>query len=157
MSIIETIRPCKKCGVMFSGVRCKECKKLIPVNKEKAKARYEKWNALNPGVAVSRAATWNSSHPEVRKQLTQNRRAQIRCAGGKLSKGIVSKLFKLQKGKCPCCKQVLGDNYHLDHIIPLYLGGSNTDDNMQLLRQRCNNQKNKKHPIDFMQSRGFLL
>jgi 5-methylcytosine-specific restriction endonuclease McrA len=53
--------------------------------------------------------------------------------------------------------QPLGDNYHLDHITPITLGGSNTDDNMQLLRQRCNNQKYNKHPIDFMQSRGFLL
>jgi 5-methylcytosine-specific restriction endonuclease McrA len=51
----------------------------------------------------------------------------------------------------------LGDNYHIDHIMPLALGGSNTDDNIQLLRQRCNNQKCAKHPVDFMQSRGFLL
>jgi 5-methylcytosine-specific restriction endonuclease McrA len=51
----------------------------------------------------------------------------------------------------------LGDNYHLDHIVPLAIGGTNTDDNIQLLRQKCNQQKSAKHPIDFMQSRGFLL
>lgn len=56
-----------------------------------------------------------------------------------------------------CCGLPLGDNYHIDHIMPLALGGSNTDDNIQLLRQRCNNQKCAKHPVDFMQSRGFLL
>jgi len=36
-------------------------------------------------------------------------------------------------------------------------GGSNTDDNMQLLRKLCNLQKHAKHPVDFMQERGFLL
>jgi 5-methylcytosine-specific restriction endonuclease McrA len=45
----------------------------------------------------------------------------------------------------------------MDHIIPLALGGTNTDDNIQLLRAKCNKQKGAKHPIDFMQQRGFLL
>lgn len=157
MSIVNKLRPCRQCGVMFSGVRCKPCKKLIPVDKEKAKARYDAWNLANPGVAVARAAAWNAKHPEIRRELIQNRRAKIRSTGETLSKGIVEKLFKLQKGMCPCCTMPLGDNYHLDHIVPLFLGGSNTDANVQLLRQRCNNQKNKKHPVDFMQSRGFLL
>lgn len=55
------------------------------------------------------------------------------------------------------CGKPLGDAYHLDHVMPLALGGSNTDDNMQLLRDRCNLQKHAKHPVDFMQERGFLL
>jgi 5-methylcytosine-specific restriction endonuclease McrA len=45
----------------------------------------------------------------------------------------------------------------MDHIVPLISGGTNTDDNIQLMRSRCNQQKSAKHPIDFMQSRGFLL
>jgi len=53
--------------------------------------------------------------------------------------------------------QPLGDDFHMDHIMPIALGGSNTDDNMQLLRKECNLQKQAKHPIDFMQSRGLLL
>ena len=86
-----------------------------------------------------------------------NRRARVRETGGKLSSDLADKLFKLQKGKCPCCAQPLGDDYHLDHKMPIALGGSNTDGNMQLLRAVCNLQKAKKHPIDFMQIRGFLL
>lgn len=46
---------------------------------------------------------------------------------------------------------------HLDHIVPVAMGGPNIDENIQLLRQRCNNQKHSKHPVDFMQQRGFLL
>lgn len=70
---------------------------------------------------------------------------------------IAERLFKLQRGKCACCKQPLGDDYHMDHIMPLSLGGSNTDDNIQLLRAKCNQQKSAKHPVDFMQQRGFLI
>lgn len=37
------------------------------------------------------------------------------------------------------------------------LGGTNTDDNVQLLRAECNNFKRAKHPADFMRQRGFLI
>lgn len=81
----------------------------------------------------------------------------IAATGQRLSKGLREKLMASQRGLCVCCGEILGENAHLDHIMPIALGGSNTDDNMQLLRQRCNNQKHAKHPVDFMQSRGFLL
>lgn len=157
MSVIYQTRPCRKCGVPFSGIRCKACKKLIPVNKDKARARYEAWQHANPGRAAERAAAWNAAHPERRRELTQNRRAKLRAIGGGLSKGLTERLYSLQRGKCACCREPLGKNYHLDHIMPLALGGANTDDNMQLLRQRCNTRKNAKHPVDYMQSKGYLL
>ncbi|MFZ2541693.1 MAG: HNH endonuclease signature motif containing protein [Gallionella sp.] len=98
------------------------------------------------------------SHPEEGRIQAHNRRARKRANGGRLSKGLAAKLFSLQRGKCACgCMQSLGDDYQLDHRMPVALGGSNTDDNMQLLTGICNRQKCAKHPIDFMQSRGFLL
>lgn len=115
------------------------------------------WRKANPELKKAIDAAWHKANPEAHRINGQNRRARKRKNGGTLSKGLAEKLFKLQKGKCPCCKQSLGDDYHLDHIVPLALGGSNTDDNIQLLRLVCNLQKNAKHPIDFMQQKGFLL
>ena len=126
-------------------------------NPERYKAGSAAWQAKNPDRLKTNVSAWQKANPEARRIHRQNRRARERANGGILSKGLEQKLFKLQKGKCPCCKQPLGNNFNLDHIVPLALGGSNTDDNIQLLRQRCNNQKNAKHPIDFMQQRGFLL
>lgn len=127
-------------------------------NIEKCKARNVARYAANPSVAKAITASWVKKNPDACRVIRQNRRARKLESGGKLSKGLAARLFKLQRGKCACgCKQPLGNDYHLDHNMPLALGGSNTDDNMQLLRQRCNNQKHAKHPIDFMQSRGFLL
>lgn len=141
-------------------------------NKEKAKATNEKWRLSNPEKRKAAAdawklanqekargciADWKAAHPDSLRIYNQNRRAKKRASGGKLSSGLALKLFSLQKGKCACCKKPLGDNYHLDHIMPIAMGGTNTDDNIQLLRSVCNMQKNAKHPIDFMQQRGFLL
>jgi len=64
----------------------------------------------------------------------------------------------LQRGKCACgCGKSLNNEFHMDHRMPIAKGGRHHDDNMQLLLPLCNMQKNAKDPIDFMQSRGFLL
>lgn len=121
--------------------------------KIKKAARY----AANPDAARATASAWAKANPAARRIHKQNRRARKADNGGVLTKNLSEKLFTLQKGKCACCKQPLGTKYQLDHIMPLALGGPNTDDNIQLLHQRCNGQKHAKHPIEFMQSRGFLL
>jgi 5-methylcytosine-specific restriction endonuclease McrA len=126
-------------------------------NPERKKANAAAWKAANPERVKELRAAWHKKNPDSLKIIEHNRRARKRANGGTLSKGISERLFKLQKGKCPCCSQPLGDDYHMDHIIPLALGGANIDSNIQLLRQRCNNQKRAKDPIEFMQSRGFLL
>ena len=124
-------------------------------NSEKARADNLARYAANPEKAKALALAWAKNHPEEKRIHRQNRRT--RKAGDRLSPGLVEKLFKLQRGLCACCGKPLGDNYHLDHRMPLALGGKNVDDNMQLLTQRCNNQKGAKHPVEFMQSRGLLL
>ena len=141
-------------------------------NKDKVSAAKKAWGAKNHArIKEARAAyrvanlekvtasikAWKASNPDARRAYQQNRRARKNKSGGALSVDIVEKLLKLQKGKCPCCSLPLGDDFHLDHKMPLALGGDHVDDNMQLLKARCNMQKRASHPIDFMQSRGFLL
>lgn len=131
---------CLACAAKASSVWQRE-------DKEKADARMHAWRKLNP-----KRLNENS------RRQAHNRRARIREVGGRLSIGIAARLFELQRGKCACgCKQPLGDDYHLDHRMPLALGGANEDWNIQLLRSTCNQQKHAKHPVDFMQSRGYLL
>lgn len=126
-------------------------------NLEKHKANNAAYRAANPEKHKAKCAAWYKANPEKRRIFDHNRRAKQRANGGKLSPDLSAKLFKLQRGKCPCCKQPLGNDYHLDHIMPIDLGGANEDWNIQLLTQRCNNQKHAKDPIEFMQSRGFLI
>lgn len=124
---------------------------------EKARARSLQWGKDNPDKKRERNNKWYSDHPEVRQARRHTYRARKQNNGGVLSTHIGPTLFKLQKGKCPCCGLPLGVDYQLDHKMPLALGGANEDWNMQLLRKLCNMQKSAKHPVDFMKSRGFLL
>jgi len=90
-----------------------------------------------------------------------NRRARKLYGGGTLSKNLFQKLMVLQKGKCAICHKDLNKlekrKIHLDHIMPLALGGANEDYNIQLLCQTCNSKKSAKDPIAYMQSLGKLL
>jgi 5-methylcytosine-specific restriction endonuclease McrA len=137
-------------------------------NPEKVKAYKAKWSAANKERTRSYSAKWraantekvkarHAANPEARRIYKQNRRARKCANGGRLSPGLAGKLFRLQKGKCACCHVSIADGYHLDHRIPLALDGQNEDLNMQLLCGPCNLSKGAKHPVEFMQSRGFLL
>lgn len=129
-------------------------------NAEKVKEKNRAWRIKNPDKVKEQNAKWNDLNPEARRVINHNRRAKVRGAGGKLSIDIVEKLFKLQKGKCPVCKDGLSltkPRSPLDHIVAISNGGLNNDDNMQMLCRTCNQQKHAKHPVDFMQSKGFLL
>lgn len=126
------------------------CREWAKANPEKKRASYAAWAAAN--IAQYRA----ENNAKIRT-FQANRRAQKRKGGGRLSYGIVRKLFKLQKGLCACCGASLAAGYHLDHIVPLKLGGEHADRNMQLLAPRCNLQKGAKPPEEFMRERGFLI
>jgi 5-methylcytosine-specific restriction endonuclease McrA len=75
---------------------------------------------------------------------------------GSYPKGYDKKLLILQKELCIICRKKL-TKYHIDHIHPIALGGSNYKENLQLLCPSCNCQKHAKDPIHFMQEKGYLL
>lgn len=171
------MKTCRKCGALFDTRHCATCARVCKAkwkiaHPAEVKAGKAKWRAENAGKAKAATVKWQAKNRErlkayskkwrVENPLTvrvhhQNRRARKGGNGGTLSKGLAEKLFKLQKGRCPCCGRPLGDDYHLDHKMPIALGGPNEDWNMQLLRKRCNKLKHAKHPVEFMRSRGFLL
>ena len=125
------------------------------LNPEKKRARNARWRAENADHKKEYQEKYHQANKGAHKARNANRRAKQ--AGNKLSPGLEKRLFRLQKGKCACCGLALGDDFHMDHVMPLALGGSNTDDNMQLLRSVCNLQKHARHPVEYMQSKGFLL
>jgi 5-methylcytosine-specific restriction endonuclease McrA len=122
----------------------------------------KRWADQNPERRKAIRARWFEANKERAREQGRRkmhtRRAQLRGAGGVLSANIAERLLGLQRHKCAACKTGLGaKKYHLDHITALASGGTNTDSNIQLLCPPCNLSKWTRNPIDFMQSRGYLL
>ena len=142
----------------FRQAQIDRAAKARAANPEYTKLQNAKRRAANPEKSRAESRAWFAKNPNKRAVYEQNRRAKKRASGGKLSHGITEKLTNLQRGKCACCRSTLKDLVqHLDHIVPLALGGAHEDKNMQLLCQTCNQQKHAKHPVDFMREKGFLL
>jgi 5-methylcytosine-specific restriction endonuclease McrA len=114
----------------------------------------------NPGLEREKRKRYYLKHPEKRRQAKVrseiNRRAKKLKSGGRIGVLLYDKLYVLQKGRCVVCRDAF-EKMDMDHIFPLALGGSNAEENIQLLCSLCNNRKHVKHPVDFMQANGYLL
>ena len=126
-------------------------------NPKKIKEARGKWAKNNPERVKVLAREWRKENPEMGKASKHKRRARKLAVGGSFTAAEIKKILKQQKGKCIVCKVGITKAYHIDHIMPLMLEGSNNISNIQLLCQHCNLSKGAKHPIDFMQENGFLL
>lgn len=126
-------------------------------NPEKVAAAKLRWRTQNPEKLRAAQIRWDKNNPEKKRVHRENRRARERAAVGAMSSNIDAVLMEKQKGRCACCSDALTSTRELDHILPLILGGTNEDCNVQLLCRPCNRSKGKKHPETFMRERGLLL
>jgi 5-methylcytosine-specific restriction endonuclease McrA len=126
-------------------------------NKERLAELKANWYKKNKQRLKEKRLLCIEEQREKWRANTHNKRARKRANGGVITPGIDKKLFSLQRGKCACCEKDISCGYHIDHIMPTALGGINGDKNLQLLCPQCNMKKGAKHPVDFMQSIGFLL
>jgi len=126
-------------------------------NKEKIQARLREYYVANPEKRRENQIAWRAANPERARALCRNRQARKRAAEGTYTGDDVKRIYGAQKGKCACCNKKVGDNYHVDHVMPLALGGSNWPSNLQVLCPSCNSKKNAKDPLQFSREQGLLL
>ena len=69
---------------------------------------------------------------------------------------VKKQLLDKQSGKCNGCQKVLTRGFHIDHIMPVSLGGSNDHLNLQLLCPCCNLRKGAQHPNRWSPRRQVL-
>lgn len=137
-------------------VRINELRNLRHLeNPEKRKMQNNAWYENNKELCKKKNAEWTKNNPEKIKIKNQKRRTAK--STGSLTATHIKAMYISQKEKCPVCKKSIKDKYHIDHVTPLAKGGSNDIENIQLLCPFCNLSKGAKDPIEFMQSRGFLL
>jgi 5-methylcytosine-specific restriction endonuclease McrA len=100
---------------------------------------------------------WRENNRLKARIVSQNRRKVVRNGKvvDKVSYDIIDRLLEEQDYECAhslwwCKVDFLFNKFHLDHIIPLALGGKHEDGNLQLLCVNCNLSKGSKHPDDFI-------
>lgn len=121
------------------------------------RAHVRAWAAQNREYVRDKVKRWRADNPEKAAETARNKRAKRRNASGSHTQADVNKIRTAQKDKCAICKIALRGKGHVDHIIPLARNGRNDKSNLQILCAPCNCSKHARDPIEFMQSRGFLI
>jgi len=109
---------------------------------------------VESGYSKRYSKAYRAANPHKVREWTQRRAVGYT---GRLPRGTIPRLYALQRGKCAICKNVLPPNYHVDHVIPIKLGGKHEPLNLQLLCPPCNVRKWAHHPVEFAQRNGRLL
>jgi len=157
---------CKKCHTKKAKLYADQNKEKIQdyrklynfENKEKLRNQCKEYRAKNITFVKLINLNWKKENLDLVRIYNQNRKAKKRMQVGKISKGIVKKLMEMQCGKCINCKtDLINSGHHLDHVMPINLGGMHADENLQLLCPTCNLRKYNKDPIAWANENGRLI
>lgn len=108
-------------------------------NKEKKRLYYEEWYAKDPSKAIDNVRSWRKEHPVEHSLHNGARRAKTN--GVKIVK---EEIHNWESRVCPLCNKIIEDKHHIDHIVPLSMGGKHEVTNLQLTHPVCNLRKHNK-------------
>ena len=159
--------PCKNGHIDQRFLICNGCRQC-------KKDAGRRWRHRNPDRKVQLQSIWNEQNKNRKNEYYQsyyqdnkhiyadgvrNRRSLKKGAEGTHTSEDVINILEAQEMKCaePTCGVDLSGGYHVDHIMPLVLGGSNWPENLQCLCPTCNLRKGGMHPDDWDRKMGRLV
>lgn len=137
---------------------------------EKQRERKREYGREHMAEAVKRTAAWRKANSEKTKAQRRaayarnpekwtvwdrNRKARVKGAKGSHTLQEIRDRYEEQCGLCAYCLRSFEetDGFEADHVIPLSRGGSNDIENIVLACPTCNNSKNSKTILEFLQWR----
>lgn len=109
-------------------------------HKSEVAAYAEGYYAAHKDFIADQHAEWRANNPD-KKQASHSRR-RARKVGVESDNSVLSDLIALYGSRCLCCgaETILT----VDHVVPLFMGGSDLLDNKQPLCKSCNSRKGVK-------------
>lgn len=127
-------------------------RKWKAANPDKVRAGNDTWADANPDKVSAKSRRWRQTHPVAVRMRKSKRRALIRNA----SVGHVDLhlLWIRQCGICAICRIPIDptlawprpQSRSVDHIVPLALGGTHEQSNLQWTHLVCNLKKGAQAP-----------
>ena len=126
-------------------------------NRDKRLAKNKEWRKKNKSGQQEYRSLYRQKKPELLAALSRNYKARKRNASGTHNGNDIKKLLIAQRHLCVYCKKKVMVDYHVDHVVALSKGGSNSVENLQILCPTCNIKKGNKDPAEFAKQFGMLF
>ena len=128
-----------------------EARQYYEENREAQLAKRREWYVKNRKRMLVLGEAYYQANKERFFEWRDARRARLANAEGRYTRQDVKDLYVEQDGRCAYCNCELNGTYHVDHVIPLVRGGSNSPDNLALACPTCNLRKNSRTAEEFME------
>jgi 5-methylcytosine-specific restriction endonuclease McrA len=116
-------------------------------NAEELRASARLRRIEHPEKIAASLKKWRQANPQKYQEYSHRRRAWKHDSGGTFTPADIEAIRVAQGNRCYLCGKEL-TKYHIDHFIPLALGGSNDPGNLRLACPKCNQSKHAKHPFE---------
>lgn len=114
-------------------------------NREREAERCREWRQANPERHRTNAVRWQQENPEKARAQWSRKHARRYAAMRATADGPVDYAAVVERHGmwCYLCEQDIDTlaDLHLDHVIPLALGGPHTEANLRPTHARCNQKK----------------
>lgn len=103
--------------------------------------------AVKSGKKAAGTRRYRAENPHKVREFTQRRQGR---KIGRLPRGTIANQGSAQSWLCFICSADITGAFHVDHWMPLALGGEHQPQNIRLLCPTCNVRKGAKHPDAFL-------
>lgn len=118
-------------------------------HRDELRAYFRRYHREHAERIAARSRDYYQREKDKYRTYSRNRKARKKAATGWHSAQDVAAQNERQRHRCYWCGASTRTGFHVDHIVPLKLGGTNWPDNIVIACPRCNLSKGAKHPMDF--------
>lgn len=142
---------------------CKSCRSVMRPGQKNGDhvAASRRYYQSHKEECAARSNHWKEAHREryleIKRTSEKLRNSIKRALGGdKISQSEIDALYIKQEGLCKYCHAGLNNHYHMDHRVPIKLGGKHELSNIQLLCTHCNSSKKATPPEEYERKIGYV-
>lgn len=117
----------------------------VAANRERVREIHDRWVADNPERDLEHKRAWAEKNADHERERTRRYRARLASVP---TERVDYQALREEAQECYLCRLPFSpeDQTHVDHVVPVALGGGHLRMNLAMTHQTCNLRKAAKHP-----------
>lgn len=145
------LKICSKCGRAYPATPAYFYRNRASRDglRSDCKACRDAWREAHPDAGRIAAKNYRQTHPDAPRRWNELRRDRLQAAPGHHTRADELAQRQRQRNRCYYCGARLGQDWTIDHVIPISRGGSDDPSNLVAACPACNLRKYAKMPHEW--------